>query len=411
MKNSEAFFTFIKLIKNEMIFFIKRFQRTIKAGFFVLIILLGCVLLFKFNFSFLDSINILSEKVSFRDIYFSKIQGGELKSDERVVLIDIGDTLRRPNIVKLLYKIKEIDYKALGIDIRFDGKRANDPKTDSLLEEFALKTPKVIFGTDELIGGSFFMNDGQEIKKGLTNLGKEYKDFPVRSLLNNSKSQPGTHSFSYEIVKTIAPNHKSIEHFVDKKDIDINFERQNLPLVIKAEELLSDSTNTYLNYLENKIVIVGSMGDNGKDMHLVPNASYNLTKVEDTFYTDVSGPFIHAIMISNLLDEKIIKSSNLFNWLLFALIFIITLVLTLKFEHAFNPYMRLIARLYILVGSLLIFLLYIFLMDNFLFEFPVGGALMTLILTLELTEIYEPIELISKDFKCFVTKLFSRNSS
>jgi CHASE2 domain-containing sensor protein len=158
-------------------------------------------------------------------------------------------------------------------------------------------------------------------------------------------------------------------------------------------------------------VIVGSMGDNGKDMHLVPNASYNLTKVEDTFYTDVSGPFIHAIMISNLLDEKIIKSSNLFNWLLFALIFIITLVLTLKFEHAFNPYMRLIARLYILVGSLLIFLLYIFLMDNFLFEFPVGGALMTLILTLELTEIYEPIELISKDFKCFVTKLFSRNSS
>jgi CHASE2 domain-containing sensor protein len=212
-------------------------------------------------------------------------------------------------------------------------------------------------------------------------------------------------------VKTITPKNKSIGHFADKKEIDINFERQNLPLVIKAEELLFDSTNTYLNFLENKIIIVGSLGDNGKDMHLVPNASYNLTENKDIFYTEVSGPFIHAIVISNLLDEKIIKSSSLFNWLLFAVIFIITLVLTLKWEHGYSPYMRLIARLYILGGSLLIFLLYILLMDNFLFEFPVGGALMTLILTLELAEIYEPIELISKDFKRFLARLFSRNSS
>jgi CHASE2 domain-containing sensor protein len=388
-----------------------QFRHTFKPGLFVLTILLGCVLLFEFNFSFLDPIHIAAEKVSFRDIYFSKIKGGELKTDERIVLVDIGDTLRRPNIVNLLYKIKEIDYQVLGIDIRFDTKRPNDPKTDSLLEEFAYTAPRIIFGTDELIGGSFFMNDGQEIKKGLTNLGKEDKDFPVRSLLNISESQPGTHSFAYEIVKTITPKNKSIGHFADKKEIDINFERQNLPLVIKAEELLFDSTNTYLNFLENKIIIVGSLGDNGKDMHLVPNASYNLTENKDIFYTEVSGPFIHAIVISNLLDEKIIKSSSLFNWLLFAVIFIITLVLTLKWEHGYSPYMRLIARLYILGGSLLIFLLYILLMDNFLFEFPVGGALMTLILTLELAEIYEPIELISKDFKRFLARLFSRNSS
>ncbi len=392
-------------------FFLKKFQYALKPGIFVLTILLSCVLFFEFNFSFLDPIHIASEKVSFRDIYFSKIQGGELKSDDRIVLVDIGDTLKRPNIVNLLYKIKEIDYKVLGIDIRFDGKRPSDPKTDSLLEEFALKSPNVVFGTDEHQGGSFFMDDRQEIKKGFTNLGKEDKDFPVRSLLNNSKSQPGTYSFAYEIVKTIAPNNKSIEHFKDEKEIDINFERQNLPLILKAEELLFDSTNTYLNYLENKIVIVGSMNDNGKDMHLVPNASYNLTKDEDTFYTEVSGPFIHSLAISNLLDDKMIKSSSLFNWLLFAVIFFVTLVLTLKWEHGYSPYMRLIARIYILVGSLLIFLLYILLMDNFLFEFPVGGALMTLILTLELAEIYEPIELIGKDLKRFVTSLFSKSSS
>jgi CHASE2 domain-containing sensor protein len=388
----------------------KQFRDAFKPGLFVLTILLGCVLLFEFNFSFLDPIHIASEKVSFRDIYFSKIKGGELKTDERIVLVDIGDTLRRANIVKVLYKIKEIDYQVLGVDIRFDVKRPNDPKTDSLLEEFAMTTPKVVFGIDELLGGSFFMNDSQEIKKGLTNLGKEDKDFPVRSLLNISKLQPDTHSFAYEIVKTIAPNNKSIGHFADKKDIALNFERQSLPLIIKAEELLFDSTNTYLNYLKNKIVIIGSLGDNGKDMHLVPNASYNLTNDKDTFYTDVSGPFIHALAISNLLDEKIIKSSSLFNWLLFAVIFIITLVLTLKWEHGYSPYMRLIARLYILGGSLLIFLLYILLMDNFLFEFPVGGALMTLILTLELAEIYEPVELISKSIKRSVTNLFSRSS-
>jgi CHASE2 domain-containing sensor protein len=391
--------------------FFKKIKQFFKPGLFALTILLGCVLLFEFNFSFLDPIHIAAEKVSFRDIYFSKIKGGELKTDERIVLVDIGDTLRRPNIVKLLYKIKEIDYQVLGIDIRFDAKRPNDPKTDSLLEEFAYTAPRVIFGTDELIGGSFFMNDSPEIKKGLTNLGKEDKDFPVRSLLNLSESQPGTHSFAYEIVKTIAPNLNSIEHFEEIKEIDINFERQNLPLIIKAEELLADTSNTYLNYLENKIVIVGSLDDNGKDMHLVPNASYNLTNEEDTFYTEISGPFIHAIAISNLLDGKIIKSSSLFNWFLFAVIFIITLVLTLKWEHGYSPYMRLIARLYILVGSILIFLLYILLMDNFLFEFPVGGALMTLILTLELAEIYEPVELISKDFKRFMTNLFSKSSS
>ena len=391
--------------------FIRKFQHTLKAGIFVLTILLGCVLFFEFNFSFLDPIHIAAEKVSFRDIYFSKIKGGELKTDERIVLVDIGDTLRRPNIVKLLYKIKEIDYQVLGIDIRFDAKRPNDPKTDSLLEEFAYTAPRVIFGTDELIGGSFFMNDSPEIKKGLTNLGKEDKDFPVRSLLNLSESQPGTHSFAYEIVKTIAPNNKSIKYFADKKEIDINFERLNLPVVIKAEELLFDSTNTYLNYLEGKIVIIGSMSDNGKDIHLVPNASYDLTKDEDNFYTEISGPFIHAIAISNLLDEKIIKNSRMFNWLFSAIIFIITLLVTVKLEYSKSPYVRLIAKSYILGGTLLIFLLYIVLMDNFLFEFSIGGALTALVLTMELAGIYHPIELLSKDFTRFVTKLFSRNSS
>jgi CHASE2 domain-containing sensor protein len=392
-------------------FFFKKFQKTLKPGIFVLTIFLGCVLFFQFNFSFLDPISIASEKISFRDIYFSKIKGGELKSDERVVLIDIGDTLKRANIVKLLYKLKKIDYKVLGIDIRFDARRPNDPKTDSLLEEFALTTPKVVFGKDELIGGSFFMNDRQEIKQGLANLGKEDKDFPVRSLLNISKSEPGTHSFAYEIVKTIAPNNKSIKYFADKKEIDINFERLNLPVVIKAEELLFDSTNTYLNYLEGKIVIIGSMSDNGKDIHLVPNASYNLTKDEDNFYTEVSGPFIHAIAISNLLDEKIIKNSSLFNWLFSAIIFIITLIVTVKLEYTTSPYVRLIAKSYTLGGTLLIFLLYIVFMDNFLFEFPVSGALTALVLTMELAGIYTPIELLSKDFTRFVTKLFSRNSS
>lgn len=392
-------------------FFIEKFQQILKPGIFVLTIFLGGVLLFQFNFSFLDPINIASEKVSFRDIYFSKIQGGELKSDERIVLVDIGDTLKRANIVKLLYEIKKIDFKVLGIDIRFDARRPNDPKTDSLLEEFALTTPKVVFGKDELIGGSFFVNDGQDIKEGLTNLGKEDKDFPVRSLLNISKSEPGTHSFAYEIAKTIAPNNKSIKYFDDKKDIDINFERQNLSVVIKAEELLFDSTNTYLNYLEDKIVIIGSMSDNGKDIHLVPNASYNLTTDEDNFYTKVSGPFIHAIAISNLLDEKIIKNSRLFNWLFSAIISIITLVVTVKLEYSKSPYVRLISKLYVLVGSLLIFLLYIVLMDNFLFEFSIGGALTALVLTLELAGIYHPIKLLSKDITRFVTNLFSRNSS
>ena len=392
-------------------FFIEKFQKILKPGIFVLTIFLGGVLLFQFNFSFLDPINIASEKVSFRDIYFSKIQGGELKSDERIVLVDIGDTLKRANIVKLLYEIKKIDFKVLGIDIRFDARRPNDPKTDSLLEEFALTTPRVVFGKDELIGGSFFVNDGQDIKEGLTNLGKEDKDFPVRSLLNISKSEPGTHSFAYEIAKTIAPNNKSIKYFADKKDIDINFERQNLSVVIKAEELLFDSTNTYLNYLEDKIVIIGSMSDNGKDIHLVPNASYNLTTDEDNFYTKVSGPFIHAIAISNLLDEKIIKNSRLFNWLFSAIISIITLLVTVKLEYSKSPYVRLISKLYVLVGSLLIFLLYIVLMDNFLFEFSIGGALTALVLTLELAGIYHPIALLSKDFTRFVTNLFSRNSS
>jgi hypothetical protein len=50
-------------------------------------------------------------------------------------------------------------------------------------------------------------------------------------------------------------------------------------------------------------------------------------------------------------------------------------------------------------------------MDNFLFEFPVSGALTALVLTMELAGIYTPIELISKNFMRFVTKLFSRNSS
>ena len=56
-------------------FFFKKFQKTLKPGIFVLTIFLGCVLFFQFNFSFLDPINFALEKVSFRDIYFSKIQG------------------------------------------------------------------------------------------------------------------------------------------------------------------------------------------------------------------------------------------------------------------------------------------------------------------------------------------------
>ena len=389
----------------------KKYQYTIKPGLFVLTILIGCVLLFEFNFSFLDPINIASEKVSFRDIYFSKIKGGDLKTDERIVLIDIGDTLKRPELVKLFYKVKEIDYQVLGVDIRFDIRHANELKTDSLLEEFARIAPRVVFGSNELLGGSFFMKEGFNVKKGITNLGKQEADFPVRYLLNNSASQPGTHSFAYEIVKIAAPNNESIAYFENKKEMDINFEHQNLPLIIKAEDLLSDSTNTYLSYLQNKIVIVGSLGDNQKDMHLVPNAGYNDSEVDENFYTKISGPFIHAIAISTLLDNKIIKSSSLFNWLLYSFIFIITLFLTLKWEHSYTSYMRIIARLYIFAGSSLLFVLYILLMHFFLFEFSIGGAILTLILTLELTELYNPLMDLFNRFKRFLTKLILNRPS
>lgn len=101
----------------------------------------------------------------------------------------------------------------------------------------------------------------------------------------------------------------------------------------------------------------------------------------------------------------------MFNWLFSAIISVITLLVTVKLEYSKSPYTRLIAKLYVLVGSLLIFLLYIVLMDNFLFEFSIGGALTALFLTLELAGIYTPIELLRKDFTHFVTKLFSRNSS
>lgn len=383
-----------------------KFKKILNPAFFVLGVLLMGVLLFELNFFFLDPIHMASEKVKFSDIYFSKLNGEATKADDRIIIIDVGDTMKRPNIVNVLYKLKNSKYKVLGIDLNFAKINDEDQNTDSLLIAFANNSPNTIFAFDEYNGGSFFFRANQKIKKGIVNLGKEKEDYPVRTILNKSEKYPESHSFAYEIVKSFNPELTSLTELKKKEEIDINYQKQVLPITITAEDLLKNEESFISKYLEDKIVIVGSLKDENYDVHLVPNAGYASFESRNKIYTELQGPYIHAIAISMLLDQKTINKSLLFDWLVYSTVFITTLLLTLYWEHRYHLYMRLISRIYILIGSLLLFVLYIFLMKFMLFEFPVSGAVLTLILTHELTEIYEPIKVILKKIKLRVQNKF-----
>ena len=369
----------------------------IKPGLFALSVILGIFFLFELNFFFLDTIKKTGQEVSARDVYFSHLQNRSIKGDQRIILIDVGDTLPREKITTLLYHIRNSNPAVIGVDIIFKDTNSSNQADNQRLLNFAKSSTTAVFAVDEQGLSSFFKSDSLQSGFGWINFGNEGNLTPIRSVLNNASSDTLIKSFAYEVAKKFQSDLPSLAEHKKDKEILINY-RPIRFLTIPAENILHDSTGHLTTNLSGKIVLLGGLNVNSKDLYPVPNAGYIEKEDSHEIYTNLPGLYINALAIATLLDNEGIRKNNFLNAVLLIILYLVSLILFVNWDRKYLRYMRLIARGYILVASIVLLVLYVYLLNRWNIEINLLKSLLVLILTVELVEVYEPLVRLYKIF-------------
>ena len=364
---------------------------------FISILFLFIHFIFGLNFSFIDSLKSVDDEVDMKDFYFSRIQNkGEIE-ERNIVLIDI-DTCKRAQLMDLLKKVQEYKPKVVGVDVLF-----KDEETDWDLYKdyvtYADTSTSTVFAcvdSGKNISHSFFALEEIKPVEGLANLGSNGYGKPIRQVLNKCKSDSNLMSFSAKVASIYDPSLPSLKKIKADTSFDLSFKPFVFSKEINAVDLINDTSNTFLQILKNKIVLIGTL-DSVEDKHKVPNAGYTDS---NELYASVSGLKIHAIAIAMLLNENMITEPSIF-WDRFFTGFIFLLFFYIFFYlieyHEF--YYELTARLVLLLSSIFLLFLYALMMKIGI-EIDLGYWVIMVILISGLLELYKPVvHLLKKGWK------------
>jgi len=297
---------------------------------FFLFGIVGLIGLVSFNLTFFDPIEKALTDFNFSDLLYSKLSSKQELLDTNIVLVNIGH-LDRAQIAEEIRQIRKNKPKVIGFDGFFSARR--DPGGDSVLHALLTESPTVVMACyltgknaeeaiyDSLETSDPYFNSG---KKAFVNLGgANPQSSTVRTFSPSQEFKGKTYySMSAELVRQYdSTAFKRLIRRGNDREI-INYIGNRLAFISLDTWEVFDTT-TDLSILQDKIVLMGYMGDSfqhAKDLEDIYYTPMN-TELAGRSHPDMYGVVIHANAASMVLSGNFINEMPY--WLHVVLSFIV----------------------------------------------------------------------------------------
>lgn len=234
-------------------------------------IVLGVMLFFTYNFTFLSPVKKAVQEFSMTDIYYQILQEtGSPDTSPLITIVDMTEMTSRRDLAQALEDIEACGPKIVGVDIILEG-RKDDVEGDEMITQVAANYQNIIwsmkltdFVDDEIEYGNVirsFFTDSIEVQEGVTNMQRRLYGGVKRRLdqgwLLRGQLMP---SFSIRVLNGYAD--KTI-YDTEIQSIDVNFTPTNFSVVD------ADSVLMHPELIADRIVLFGAMSEES-DMHYTP---------------------------------------------------------------------------------------------------------------------------------------------
>ena len=363
---------------------------------FLFIVGLGSIPL---NLGSLNPIKLGLKDMDMNDMSYSKLGKSQLTPiDKNIVVINIGQA-DREGIALLIDKTASFGPKVMGLDVVFDGPR--DPYKDSLLVETIQRNKNLVlaakYGVDStnklIAGGNYFLNKGYNL--GYVNFPNDDKE-TVRTYYPFRKDDKDHHiilpSFSSTLVKlydTTAYN--KIKKKADTQTI-INYtrnvtERKKQYQVIEGEELLTDNVDS--SAISGKIALLAYVSLDPNDIE-----DKKFTPLNEKFYgkphPDMNGIFVHANIISMILEKNYVKKLPLWGNLLIAILVCwLFMSFFIRYYLESHIWFHLVAKIIQVASAIFFVWLGIYLFDRYRLKVDMKMSLIVIVMAVDVIYFYE----------------------
>lgn len=295
---------------------------------FIFIVVLGSIPL---NLGIMNPIKLGLKDFDFNDIFYSKVGNTQKKEiDSNIVVINIGHA-GREEIALIVNKVASFNPKVMGLDVLFDGPR--DTYADSVLGETIRQNKNLVLATKyqndstgKLIAGGNHFSTISSLN-GFVNFPYPSDDWQsIRTYYPFKKDEKDKNlilpSFTSTLIKIFdSTKFNDIKSKIDKK-ITINYTRKVTAKkkqyhVIEAEDIMLDKVDSAA--ISGKIALLAYVNIDPNDIE-----DKKFTPMNDKYAgkstPDMNGIFVHANIISMIMEDNYIKKVPLWGNILLAII-------------------------------------------------------------------------------------------
>ncbi|GIV43459.1 MAG: hypothetical protein KatS3mg035_0582 [Bacteroidia bacterium] len=370
-----------------------------RLSFYISICIFSLILMIQwipFNFDFLDPLNQALEDFQLTDLVYKDFK--EENQDTNIVFVNIG-FLNRAEIAQQIENIAKYNPKVIGIDALFGTQK--EPEVDSALSRVLQKYGNNIVMVNAFENYNPDRGKADSIARSMPYFSnyvtQGYSNLDDRTLLTIRNFRPFTPvkdtvltAFAVEIVKKF-----DIQKVEVLKKRNNDFETINYKgnfdkfyAVIEAENALDTSLD--LSFVKDKIVLFGYL-----------NSDKNARDVTDQFFTplnpkmagrslpDMYGIVVHANIIAMILSENYINVMSNFTSIFLAIILCYCNLLFLLYIHwKWNLYYDIIARIWQILQSIVIYFIIVWLFSVYRYETDLTLLIVTLALGPDVLEFF-----------------------
>lgn len=352
-----------------------------------------------FNFHFADPMKLAMKDFEFNDVAYAKLgKSDEAKLDNRIVVVNIGH-LDREELAYLIEKTASMNPKVMGLDSYFEGPR--DPHKDSILSSVFKKTNNLVVVSRidnehlhhthkfELTPDYF---DSSTHHRGYANvIGEEIGTIRMYSPFEKIEHEEYP-SFSSAIMKFYDEKaYTRLEKRNNEVEM-INYTRHNTPekkqyLIVEPEDLMSDAVDPSL--FKDKIALLGYVTENPFDIEDRKFTPMN-QEVAGKTKPDMNGIFVHANILSMVLDNNYIKKlPEWAGWIAAILIGWLHMSLFIRYYLESHIWFHLVAKIAQIISAFFFVYLGMVLFNKFRIKLDMELTLVVIVLAVDIIYFYE----------------------